>query len=183
MFKDNLKKIRHEKKLSQKAVAEYLGVTQQSIAKWESGQSTPAPDALAELALLFTVSLDELVLTEEQRAELFSKLAPSSSTSDAPVQPAEETDFMLFSIADDSMAPEMFKDDSVIISIADQPASGEFALVSIGDAPPTVRKVIFRNGGYLLQPLNPSVSAAYVPKSSADRVKLWGRVNEIHRKW
>ena len=38
---DNLKKIRSDNKLSQEQLAEKLGVSRQSVSKWESGQAYP----------------------------------------------------------------------------------------------------------------------------------------------
>lgn len=52
--------------LSQDALAERLGVSRQSVSKWETAQSTPDLDKLIRLADLFGVSLDELVREETQ---------------------------------------------------------------------------------------------------------------------
>ena len=41
MFNDNLNKYRKQKGLSQEELAFRLGVSRQSVSKWESGQSTP----------------------------------------------------------------------------------------------------------------------------------------------
>ncbi|MCM1150408.1 MAG: helix-turn-helix domain-containing protein [Butyricicoccus sp.] len=48
-------------KLSQGDVAEKLGVSRQSVSKWETGQSVPELDKIVKLADLFGVSVDELV--------------------------------------------------------------------------------------------------------------------------
>ena len=41
MFNDNLNQYRKQKGLSQEELAFRLGVSRQSVSKWESGQSTP----------------------------------------------------------------------------------------------------------------------------------------------
>ena len=46
--------------LSQEELAEQLGVSRQSVSKWETGQSVPDLDKLIKLADLFGVTLDEL---------------------------------------------------------------------------------------------------------------------------
>jgi len=46
--------------LTQEDVAEKLGVTRQSVAKWEAGDSVPDLDKCKQLADIFGVSLDDL---------------------------------------------------------------------------------------------------------------------------
>lgn len=46
--------------LTQEALAQKLGVTNQAVSKWESGQACPDIQLLPELADLFGVTLDEL---------------------------------------------------------------------------------------------------------------------------
>ena len=70
--------------LSQEEVAEKLGVSRQTISKWETGQSYPDFQSLVMLSDYFGMSLDELVkdidvqdirdknLTDEKVASIFS---------------------------------------------------------------------------------------------------------------
>ena len=60
MFKDNLVQMRKILQLTQEDVAEKLGVTRQSVAKWEAGDSVPDLDKCKQLADIFGVSLDDL---------------------------------------------------------------------------------------------------------------------------
>lgn len=57
-------RLRAEKGLSQEELAEALGVSRQSVSKWENGASVPELDKLVQLSELFGVSLDELVRGE-----------------------------------------------------------------------------------------------------------------------
>jgi len=50
--------------LSQEVLAERLGVTRQSVSKWELGQAVPDVDKLVQLARLFGVTTDWLLLYE-----------------------------------------------------------------------------------------------------------------------
>ena len=61
MFGDIFKELRLEKNLSQDKIAEELDVSQPLIAKWESHQSTPAPEMLDYIADYFNVSVDYLI--------------------------------------------------------------------------------------------------------------------------
>lgn len=60
-FSENLMRLRKEKGLSQEALGEKIGVTRQTVSKWETGETTPEMNKLIELAQFFAVSLDELV--------------------------------------------------------------------------------------------------------------------------
>ena len=52
--------------LSQLELAEKLGVSRQSVSKWETGQSVPDLEKLIKLADLFGISVDELVREGER---------------------------------------------------------------------------------------------------------------------
>jgi len=61
MFKDNLVQLRKMKSMTQEDIAEKVGVSRQSVAKWESGESIPDLEKSRLLAKELNVSLDELV--------------------------------------------------------------------------------------------------------------------------
>ncbi len=59
---DNLRILRIQMGISQDGLAARLGVSRQSVSKWETGTATPELDKLTAMAELFGVTLDELVL-------------------------------------------------------------------------------------------------------------------------
>lgn len=61
MFSERLKKLRNEKRLSQKELAKELKMSQQTIAKWENNQSTPNPEMIVKIADFFDISTDYLL--------------------------------------------------------------------------------------------------------------------------
>ena len=65
-FQEKLQALRKGKGLSQEGLAEYIGVSRQAVAKWESGLSYPDIEKLMELSDLFKVSIDRLVKEEEE---------------------------------------------------------------------------------------------------------------------
>ncbi len=60
-FQENFLCLRAASGYTQEDVAHRIGVSRQSVAKWEAGKSTPDLEKLIALAELFDVSLDELV--------------------------------------------------------------------------------------------------------------------------
>lgn len=87
---DNLIRLRHERGVTQEAVAEFIGVTKASVSKWETKQSIPDIMILPLLASYYDVSIDELIgyepqLTREQIQKIYRELA-----ADFVSQPFEE---------------------------------------------------------------------------------------------
>lgn len=91
---------------SQDVLAEQLGVSRQSVSKWETDSSVPDLDKLLGLSELFGVTLDELVkgpAEEGPRADTESEDVPSDTggfpgepsgngdTPDSPASPAAES--------------------------------------------------------------------------------------------
>lgn len=72
-----LKKLRTEKGLSQDALGEVLGISRQSVSKWEQGNSTPDIDNIGKLAEFYGVSIDSLVKGEAQEEEAENATAES----------------------------------------------------------------------------------------------------------
>ena len=65
----NLKKYRIMKELTQEDVAESLGITAQSVSKWERGESYPDITLLPALANIFETSVDLLLGMDTIRAD------------------------------------------------------------------------------------------------------------------
>ena len=53
--------LRTSKGISQEELAEMLGVSRQSVSKWEMGQALPQIDKVLQLSEIFSVSTDELL--------------------------------------------------------------------------------------------------------------------------
>lgn len=61
--------LRNMRGISQNDLAESMGVSRQSVSKWETGTSTPDLEKLVKLANYFGLSLDELVKGKEPSKE------------------------------------------------------------------------------------------------------------------
>ncbi|MCI8806734.1 MAG: helix-turn-helix transcriptional regulator [Oscillospiraceae bacterium] len=57
----NLYQARKKAGLSQEGVAERLGVSRQTISKWETGETLPDIRQSKRLAVLYKLTLDELI--------------------------------------------------------------------------------------------------------------------------
>lgn len=78
---DRLVELRKENKLSQEALAEKLGLSRQSISKWERAEASPDTDNLIALADLYKMSLDELLGNETVKAESIKEIPQEKTLS------------------------------------------------------------------------------------------------------
>lgn len=68
-FAEHLMTLRRQRGWSQEELGDQIGVTRQTVSKWEMGQSTPELEKLVELSRLFGMSIDQLVGLEEAGEE------------------------------------------------------------------------------------------------------------------
>ena len=68
MIANKIKILRENKGLSQKALADKLGITRSSVNAWEQGISVPSTQYIVELANLFEVSTDYLLNFKNDKA-------------------------------------------------------------------------------------------------------------------
>ncbi len=75
-FGENLKNLRRGKNLTQEKLADFLGVSFQTISKWERGDTYPDITMLPEIASFFKVSVDDLlgINRAENEKEILKKL-------------------------------------------------------------------------------------------------------------
>lgn len=90
---EKILRLRKEKGLSQEAFAEKLGVSRQSVSKWESGGTLPDIDKIIAMSELFGVSTDYLLkdetlesIPEPEEETVFSETEPQTEI----IQPAPE---------------------------------------------------------------------------------------------
>ena len=69
-FGNFIYKCRCKAGLSQAALAEYLGVSNKAVSKWETGKSKPTTNVLRKLSALFSVSVEELLRLREERDKM-----------------------------------------------------------------------------------------------------------------
>lgn len=66
-FNENLIKLRKEKGMTQEELAFKIGVSRQSVSKWETGDCEPDISKLKELGKIFNVSIDYLLSEDDEQ--------------------------------------------------------------------------------------------------------------------
>ena len=64
-FNEKLQELRKSRSLTQEELAEALFVSRTAISKWEQGRGYPSLDSLKEISRFFSVSIDDLICSEE----------------------------------------------------------------------------------------------------------------------
>ena len=68
-----IKKIRKDNKLTQKELANKLGVTYQAVSKWENGKNIPDIAIIKEISKLFNIDIDEILDGEKKEKKKNNK--------------------------------------------------------------------------------------------------------------
>lgn len=170
MFKDQLKVLRIKHGYSQKVLADMIGVSQQLIAKYEAGVTTPNPYTITKIAGIFNVSTDSLldvdVIYKKKKGVKIPVLGYVRAG--VPIEAVEEIidyeeidekiarqgEYYALKVRGDSMEPRILDGDVVIVRIQGDVDSGDLAIVLVNGDDATIKKVIKSESGITLIPYN-----------------------------
>ncbi len=94
MIGEKIAELRRTNNMSQEELADRLGISRQSVSKWESGQSLPDIEKLPLLSDIFHVSIDYLVKEDTVPAvQLSADEEPASQPEDTPYRDARFRDW------------------------------------------------------------------------------------------
>ena len=206
MFSDQLRALRKERKVTQGELAARLGLSQQAVAKWESGKATPDPHTLRRMADILEVSVDSLL---ERRAQaplpglgLWRPAAPEVrlpvlgtvkagygacafeedyGTEPANVRNPEEYFYLI--VRGDSMEPRIRGGDLALVHRQPDVESGELAVVLVDGEEGTLKRVLKKDGAVILQPFNQSYQTQVFIGEEINRLTVVGKVVETKAKW
>ena len=83
---DRLVALRKEKGYSQEVLAEKLGLSRQSISKWERAEASPDTDNLIALAQVYNMTLDELLGNGESAPKKETKVKEKTPMTNAQIK-------------------------------------------------------------------------------------------------
>lgn len=187
MIGQNIRYLRKRAGISQKQIAEKIGVTQGSVSQWENEATEPDTRTIGQLAKVFSVPVD-FFFSEEPRRELDSirimrnavpivgeiacgtpVTAEQNIEGYADVPDGVHADFAL-RCKGDSMEPTFMHGDLVLIRQTPDFQPGQIAAVGIeGEA---LLKHVYRQGENLICV---SENPAYAPQSfPASEVTIYG---------
>ncbi len=195
MLGETLKSLRTRDGMSQKKLAEALSVSQSAVAMWESGKNTPEYGTLMRLGEIFNVSID--YLTGQSRGKALKSVPvlgyvragmPTESAQevlgyeDVYLRDCDVDDYFLLRIRGDSMYPRMMDGDLVIVKRQYDCENGDICVAMINGGETTVKKLIKKDMGIILMPLNSAYDPIVIENSDSSDVMILGKVTEVRGK-
>lgn len=196
------KELRTKKNLTQLELAQMLNINQATVSKWEQDKSIPDVMMLKTLSEFYSVPI-ELLLNGEKRDLTFSKKnnrIPVLGTIPAgiPIEMIEDvidyedipSDWLLggkqyfaLKVKGDSMSPDYLDGDVVIVRKQATCENGDECIVAVNGFDATFKKVIKKESGIILQPLNPNYEPLIYSNEDIEKlpVRILGVVIELRR--
>ena len=194
MFGEKLKELRKRNGISQQRLADMLNLGQSTIAMWEKGKNSPEYSSLVKIAEIFSVGTDYLTgKTLGKTAHRIPVLGyvragvPTEAVEevldyeDVVIPESELKDFFALRIKGDSMAPRMVEGDTVIVKKQAEFQSGDICVCLVGSSDATVKKIIKKDTGIILMPLNSNYEPLFFTPQEviSAPVTIIGKVTEL----
>lgn len=204
MLPQRLKQLRKENKVTQGQLAGFFGLTQQAVAKWENGSSSPDPTMLARLAAFFDVSVDSLLGRAQARLGEVRPFAPGELAAvpvmgtvragygalafeeDHGTEPAAVRDpenYFYLIVKGDSMEPRIQEGDLALVHRQPTLDDGDLGVIVYGEGEGTLKRFRRKGGAVILQPFNPAYEPTVLSGSELDSLYIAGKVVETKSRW
>lgn len=202
MLGSNMKQIRKSNKVTQKDLAAALGVTQQAIASWESGRSTPDPTNLKRMADFLCVSVDMLLEQQDSfgisfAAQKDTPMVPIIGTvragygamafeEDLGLEPANVRDpenYFYLVVKGNSMEPRIQDGDLALVRKQQTLDDGDLGVVVFGEGEGTLKRFQRIGNSIVLQPFNPDYDRVIVKGADLNNLYIAGKVVETKARW
>lgn len=203
-----LKRLRAEKELSQKDIADYLGITGSAYGYYEQGVRQPNTTVLQKLSDFYNVTTDYIlgrtVIRNEESLRGKNKIVNipvlGSIPAGVPIaaiedicdyvditipQSANSLDYFALKVFGDTMAPRIQSGDVVVCRKQDNVDNEDIAIVLIDSENATIKRIQKNADGISLIPDN----TAYRPKFFTSNeivtipIKILGKVIELRGKF
>ena len=207
MFSQRLKELRKLRGLSQAALSQLLGVSQQAVGKWETGRSTPDPQTVAAIAAELGVSADYLLGVEGEAPARRGPVAPYRAAQECRIpvigtvrvgygalaleedygeeyaRVKDPDSYFYLKVKGDSMEPRISDGDLALVHRQNTLNSGELGVVVFGEGEGTLKKYVVRGNTVVLQPFNPAYPSQILVGEDLDHLYIAGKVVETKTKW
>lgn len=200
-----LKSKRKELNLTMKQVADFVGVSEATVSRWESGNiANMGRDKIALLSQILKITPGAIAGYDLYQKEFIKKtgvkipvlgLVRAGIPMDAVEyiidyeeigeDMARQGEFFGLQIKGNSMEPRITEGDVVIVRKQPDVESGEIAIVLINGDEATIKKVQKFNGGINLIPSNPAYDVMTYTNEQIEKlpVRVLGKVVELRAKF
>lgn len=194
MFGNNLKNIRKKHKIGQVELAKQLNVANGTISMWENNLRTPDIQTIKKIAEYFKTPISDFL------DDIKPNRIPVLGTIPAgiPIEMIEDVldyediptewliggkEYFALKVKGDSMSPDYLDGDVVIVKKQDNCENGDECIVAVNGFDATFKKVIKKESGIILQPLNSSYEPMIYTNEDIEKlpVRILGIVVELRR--
>lgn len=188
-----IKLLRDSISMSQVDMADRIGVSKQTLYKYENDIVTNIPsDKIEEIAKLVGVEPSFIMGWEEsseaKRIPVYGKVVagiPLEAITDIidyeEIPESWKGEYLALKVSGDSMTPRITDGDVIIARRQDDAESGDVVVAMVNGNDATVKKLIKNESGITLQPYNPMYEPMFFPNRSD--VKILGKVVELRGKF
>ena len=196
-----IKEIRKSKKMTQKELSDYLGVTQATLSGWENEKFEIDNKSLIKCSKLFGVSVDYLLGNENQSnaifldekklhmVPLFESVSAGFGTKAkemiidyVPCYITNELEFdeyICIKVSGDSMFPKIENGDIIQVHKQSSVDSDSIAVVLLDNDEGLVKKVVYGDDWIELQSINPMYQPMRFEGKDVTRISVVGLVKKI----
>ena len=202
-----LKELREKKKYTMQELADLLNISRSTVSLYESRKRQPDFKTLKQIADIFNVSVDYLLGHETNNVEfaslkkdyikipIYGKIpagVPMEMIDESFIEDFIEVDAKIYrgsstyfglKVKGNSMFPEFRSGDIVIFRQQSHCENGDFCAVSINHTECTFKKVLKKESGITLMPLNPDYEPMFFTKKEIINlpITILGVVKEVRR--
>lgn len=199
---NNIRKYRRAANMKQIELCKTIGISQGALSGWETGRYEPDLKSIEKMALLFNVSIDDLLghvppspqTKKGVKIPVYGNVAagiPIEAITDIedfeeiPEDWLNSGEFIALRIKGDSMEPRIESGDIVIVRLQATAENGDTVIALINGDEATCKKIKIRPEGIMLS----SINTAYEPMFYSNKeikelpVKILGVVVELRAKF
>lgn len=205
MLGDRIKEQRLINNMTQKDLADFLGVTPKAISFYELNQREPSTDIILKMAQKFNVTTDYLygrtsisqlpdyigVIAENEKVPIIGsvKCGPDGLAFEylegyVSIDNTFNGEIVAFRCKGNSMKDIGINDgDIAIVRQQDDVESGEVAVVIVNGDEGTLKRIRKFDGGIILEAANPDYPPRIFTGENLNKIKIVGKVLETRKKW
>lgn len=204
---ERIKMLRKEHNLTQEELGAKIGVQKAAIQKYEKGTvKNIKRDSLIKLAQCLNTTPEYLLGWEDMPSNVekvdtsdyvnipiigriaagLSCFAETNITDYEPVSKSDvrgDEPFVFLRVVGDSMYPLFMEDDLVLVRCQSSVDSGSYAVVMIDEEDGVVKKIIYGPDFIELHSINPMYPVRRFENEEVTRIRVFGLVREIKRKF
>lgn len=167
--KENIKRLRESRNLTQAELGEIAGVTDKAVSTWERGDAEPRMGAIEKMAKYFGVRKSDIYGddVDQRRIPILGTVAGGEANEifeykigELDLGTDDGADYFALRISGDSMSPRIMDGDKVVVRKQTEFENGDIVIVAVNGYEATCKKILKSEKGITLVGTNTDI---YMP--------------------